>query len=476
MGTLLETIKLTKNNNKRWEKMMIKKKNKLICRIVALTLSVCMAANLLCSGDTTNVKVRNVSVEPNNMSSRYTDCFEESRIFTGDNEKVVKLKAKSAYKKDGVLFDTVSLKKNVDENINESSESIEADDNTVELSGSVEEYDEKNIEGFTDNSKNSIDTEDEDDIEESEELSEDVFDGEEYQEEYEENDLEVDYDCEFDMDSLTFCFEAELVSEDGTVMDKEVINTDAIVTKNGGLDACIVINDKEYMMSDYENYKPVDECSIFTVIKIVAAYLAVAETAEQIKANSNFKYNKKLEKDGKGVKKGYLVYSQSNSTTENRKAAKYRFGFTTFANVGCEVAAAYNIANQLGSQESLSQTIYYFEGYAIEFSIGWGHLGSNPLEIYRYLKKRGFKYSKYTSYKDFKYAVDHKKSCKMIMSRWNKSYKGLHTFYVKKEDYGKHYGYNWSYGPYKTTRSEVKKSLNSFNNGAGFIVGYLVWK
>ena len=393
-----------------------------------------------------------------------------SKVSTSDNEKTVKLKAKSAYKKDDILFDAVSLKKDTDGNIHEVSESIETDDNTVKLSGSIGEYDDKDMKGPKDNLENNIDTED--NIEESEELSEDVFD----EEEYDEEDLEVEYDCEFDMDRLTFCFEAELVSEDGTVIDKEVINTDAIITQNGGLDACIVINGKEYMMSDYENYKSVDDCSILAVIKIVAAYLAVAETAEQIKANSNFKYNKKLEKDGKGVKKGYLIYSQSNSTTKDRKAAKYRFGFTTFANVGCEVAAAYNIANQLGSTESLSQTIYYFEGYAIEFSIGWGHLGSNPLEIYRYLKKRGFKYSKYTNYISFKYAVDHKKSCKAIMSRWNAGYKGLHTFYVKKEDYGKHYGYNWSYGPYKTTRSEVKKSLNSFNNGAGFIVGYLVWK
>lgn len=445
--------------------MMRKKKSKLICRIVALTLTVCMTVNLLCSGDTTDVKVRNVNVEPNNISSRFTDCFEESKISTNDNEKVVKLKAKSAYQKDENLFDKVSMKKDVDE----TSEAIETDDNIVKLSGSLEE-DESDIQESEDNSKNDINTED--DIEESEDLSEDVFDVEDYNE----DNLEVDYECEFDMDSLTFNFEAELVSEDGTVIDKELITTDAIVTKNGGLDACIIINGKEYMMSDYEDYKPIDECSILDVIRIVAAYLAVAETAEQIKANSNFKYNKKLEKDGKGVKKGYLVYSQSNATTNNRKAANYRFGFTTFANVGCEVAAAYNIANQLDSTESLSQTIYYFEGYAIEFSIGWGHLGSDPLEIYRYLKKRGFKYSRYVSYKDFKYAVDHKKSCKMIMSRWNTGYKGIHTFYVKKEDYGKHYGYNWSYDPYTHARSKSKKSLNTFNDGSCFIVGYLVWK
>ena len=58
---------------------------------------------------------------------------------------------------------------------------------------------------------------------------------------------------------------------------------------------------------------------------------------------------------------------------------------------------------------------------------------------------------------------------------WKKS-TGLHTFYVKKEDYGKHYGYNWHYTDYTESRSGKYKSLNSFNDGSGFIVGYLVWK
>ncbi len=426
-----------------------------ICRVVALIASICVATNfILPNNEIRDVKLRKINVERKELNSRYTSYFEESELYSSDDQKTVRLKAKNSYNKNDNLFDKVSL--------------VENDNRNTERDENVGQNDELETEEICED--NIGEDYDEDYIEEHKELGEKVFDNKE-------DGLEVDYDCRFDMEKLTFKFEAELLSEEGKSIEKKVINTDAIITKNGGLDACISINGEEYMMSDYEDYNPVDECSIMDVIKVVAAYLAVAETAEQIKATSNYKYNKKLESDGKGVKKGYLIYSQSNSTTKNRKAANYRFGFTKFASVGCEVAAAYNMANQLGSTESLSQTIYYFEGYAIEFSIGWGYLGSDPLEINRYLNKRGFKYNKFTNYKSLKTAVDGKKSCKIIMSRWNeKKSTGLHTFYVKKEDYGKHYGYNWHYTDYTESRSGKYKSLNSFNDGSGFIVGYLVWK
>lgn len=264
-----------------------------------------------------------------------------------------------------------------------------------------------------------------------------------------------------------------MVDEEGTVIDTKEIVTDAIITETGGLDACIVIDGKEYMMSDYEDSSSIDNCSICSVIKVVDAYLAVAETAEKVKAKSNYKYNKQLENDGKGVGKGYYVFDQTNTTTKNRKAGNYRFGFTKFKNVGCEVAAAYNMVLALGDSERLSQTIYYFEAWAIEFAIGWGCLGSDPLEIYRYLKKRGYSYEKYTSFSSLSTAVSKKSNCKIIMSRWNsKKTDGLHTFFVNKSSKNCFYGYNWRY----KNSSEKKTSLSSFNDGSGFIVGYIVWK
>ena len=195
--------------------------------------------------------------------------------------------------------------------------------------------------------------------------------------------------------------------------------------------------------------------------------------AEQVKAKLNYKYNKQLESSGRGVGKGYYIYDQTNVKTLNRKSGNYRFGFTTFKNVGCEVAAAYNTALSLNDSERLSQTIYYFEEWAIEFSIGWGHLGSNPLEIYRYLKRRGFSYKKYTNFSKLKDDVEKRNSCRIIMSRWNsKKTNGLHTFFVKKTGKNSLYAYNWSYG----SGSVKRASLNSFNDGSGFIVGYLIWK
>lgn len=137
------------------------------------------------------------------------------------------------------------------------------------------------------------------------------------------------------------------------------------------------------------------------------------------------------------------------------------------------MASAYNIALALSDSERLSETIFYFEVWAIEFAIGWGKLGSNPLEIYRYLEKRGFKYNKYTSYSSFKSAVAKKSKCCTIMSRWNNpKSSGLHTFFVEKVKTASFNAYNWKYDTAYINRS----SLDSFNDGSGFIVGYIVWK
>lgn len=301
----------------------------------------------------------------------------------------------------------------------------------------------------------------------------DEIDLEEYDIDLDEDDVEIEYDCSFDMDELEFCFSAELIDESGEILETEVIYTDAIITENGGLDACIELDGETYMLSDYRNSEMLDNCSLASLIKIVTAYLSVAETAEKIKAKSNYKYNKKLEKDGKGVKKGYYVTDQSDTITVNKKAGNYRFGFTTFGNVGCEVAATYNAMISLGEAEKLSRTIYCFEAWAIEFASGWGYLGSNPLEISRYLNKKGVSYTKYTSFAELKKAVKGKTKCKIIMSRWNtKKTTGLHTFFIKKTGTNSFRGYNWK----GISGYSQQNSLNNFNNGSGFIVGYIVWK
>lgn len=253
-----------------------------IKKTITLVLSICLIMNYTLNNENGSVKIRKVNVENEGLNSKYTVCFEESNLYTSSDEEVVVLKAKSPYKKNDMLFDKVNyVEENNISDFNDEHDQVYFYDTKDDLN---EDYDEEYIDDHK-------------------ELGKNVFehDGE--------SNLNVEYDCRFNMNNLTFKFEADLVSEDGKTIEKRIISTDAIVTKNGGLDACILINGEEYMMSDYEDYSPVDDCSIFDVIKVVKAYLAVAETAEQIKANSNYKYNKKLESDGKGVKKGYLIYS-----------------------------------------------------------------------------------------------------------------------------------------------------------------------
>ncbi|MBD5134985.1 MAG: hypothetical protein HDT39_03345 [Lachnospiraceae bacterium] len=152
------------------------------------------------------------------------------------------------------------------------------------------------------------------------------------------------------------------------------------------------------------------------LIKAANIYLSVADTAEKVRAVLNYKYNRKLESKGKGVKKGCYVTDQEDTITKNKRSGNYRFGFTKFKYVGCEVAAVYNAMISLGRPEKLSQTIYCFEAWSIEFAGGWGKLGSNPFEISRYLNRKKVSYKKYTNFSALKKAAAKKNKCRIIMS------------------------------------------------------------
>lgn len=159
---------------------------------------------------------------------------------------------------------------------------------------------------------------------------------------------------------------------------------------------------------------------------------------------------------------------------KNKKSGNYRFGFTTFEHVGCEVASVYNAMIALRHPEMLSETIYCFEAWAIELSIGWGNLGSEPWRMYRYFEKKGIEYEKYTSYSSLEAVVDSKSRCYIIMSRWNAdpTTTGLHTFYIYKAADKVFNSYNWRY----SSESLQRETLSTFNDGSGFIVGYILYK
>ena len=290
-------------------------------------------------------------------------------------------------------------------------------------------------------------------------------------------DYTVEYDCSFDMDAMQYIFTATLLDANGEAVESETIVTDAIVTESGALDAYIEVDGEAYLMSEYCDENGIDDCAVVKIViagvMVIVSFVVVTEIAMRNQAKSNYKYNKKLEENNKGVKKGYYITDQSEKTRSGYKSGNYRFGFTTFDNVGCEVASVYNALIALGKTERLSETIYNFERWAIEISLGWGFLGSDPLEIDRYLKKCDIGYTRYLSYSKFKKAVEGKKTCHIIMSRWNDPVSaGLHTYYVRKQGATSYLSYNWHYRDY----APQSETINELNDGGGFIVGYIIWK
>lgn len=207
------------------------------------------------------------------------------------------------------------------------------------------------------------------------------------------------------------------------------------------------------------------------LINVKRCNIIVAESAEQIRARKNYSYNTQHET---------LPLGQYIEDQHDESVAGYKFGFTTFGGVGCEVAAVYNLMISLGRPERLSETIYKFEKWAIEFSVGWGHLDSNPREIYRYLRKKNIEYRRYTK-------LQYEKFCSMsenegdkkdfIFSRWNTPItEGLHTFYVEKRD-GTFYSMNnYDSDFYKEhgDRDEYYGSMSEFSEGLQFICGYII--
>ena len=288
----------------------------------------------------------------------------------------------------------------------------------------------------------------------------------------------VQYDCTFDMDAFQYTLTATLINESGAVIEAETLVTDAFVTEAGGIDAYIEIDGQCYLMSEVCAQNGIDSCGIFTLIAaavavVVVIYVVVAETAEQIRSRQNYAYNQKLESGGKGVSKGNYITDQSEVSRRGYNCGNYRFGFTTFAKAGCAVASSYNAMVAFKKPEMLSETIYCFEKWAIEFAVGWGNFGSDPLEMGRYLSRKGIGYTMYLSYSSFKKAVESKSSCYILMSTWNDPITtGAHTFYVQKQSKCKYMSYNQKLRDY----AESKDSIDAMNEGSGFIVGYIIWK
>ncbi len=200
---------------------------------------------------------------------------------------------------------------------------------------------------------------------------------------------------------------------------------------------------------------------------VVPVYAAVARTAEQIKAEKN--YEKNQARDSGVI--GYIEWQTDSS------CANYDFGFAKFYNKGCEVAAVYNAMLAMGRGEPLSETIYKFEKWGIEFDCGWGFLGSNPREIYRYFKKEKIRYMRCFTESSFDSEVSYAPQAHLIMSNWNNPITtGLHTFYLHgswKNGIVLQGGYN----NYRSYNAKVRTGTcpSDFNGKQPFIVGYIIY-
>lgn len=309
----------------------------------------------------------------------------------------------------------------------------------------------------------------------------------------------IPFTCTFSFDDLVFCFDYTW----NGVEETELVQ--GIVCSDGGLDATLQFEDSEtgeeyeFSLLEYKDLEKLEDLvlsinqsrgiirHIFRfIVAVVVIYVVVAETAEQIRAKVNYSYNKSLEDYDEGVGFNEFVCAQDATDYDLHNSGLYQFGFAGFGSVGCEVASVYNLRVQRGQPEFLSRTIFKFERWAIEFSVGWGHLGSNPREIKRYLSREGIDYSRRTStffglsasdadkaFEDFCSRAD---SCSsdlyLIVSFWNNTI-GLHTFFVFKIG-GRYLAYNRKYSDCAVDLGGECFNLKS-NDFAGFVVGYLIY-
>lgn len=204
----------------------------------------------------------------------------------------------------------------------------------------------------------------------------------------------------------------------------------------------------------------------FIVAVVIVTYVIVCQTAEQIKAESNKKHNAGLDDTSAGLNTGAIVYHQGD-----RRLKEYRYGFANLSDVGCAVVAAYNlmIALDKDNPQPLSEVIYDFEKLAIEFAFAWGNFGSNPRQIYHYLKKHNIGYKKYSSWNKYSNAVASTENTKFIMARWSTEVDGGggHTFYVNRTSDTYH-------GFYVNPSYTSNLSAYIYNTPSRFIFGYII--
>ncbi len=321
----------------------------------------------------------------------------------------------------------------------------------------------------------------------------------------------IDFDCSFDMEELSFnnsyCY--------GGISYED--NIQGYVNKNGGVGAELEYynldtqQDETYSIDDYKNmydlenfvyqveepdeddeiFDEISLCSLIgfpfnSIIGLVVVYVIVAETAEQIKSEENYVHNRALELCDAGVYYGNMITKQCEQERDGYCSGDYRLGFTTFEEVGCEVASVYNLLIKLGMTEYLSDVIYEFEKWFVEFSVGWGYLGSNPREIANFLSVKGIEYKirnatilskvfpEYDLKKYKEMIAENESSDNFIISFWCYPFtKGIHTYYFELS-----YETDCKFRTYNNDPSGKVQRIESVDDlledGEIFVVGYVI--
>ena len=288
----------------------------------------------------------------------------------------------------------------------------------------------------------------------------------------------IECKLEFNPDDMQFVLDLYLLDAYGEVEESERIVSDAFVNDYYRLDSYVVLNDEfSFYISDYYKQFTEDDCGLILIIGgvlvgLITAYHGVSEVGEQVKAAQNYAANCNLEKSGNGMWREGRIFDQTEDNFPGHNCAYYSFGFAYFKDVGCEVAAVYNLMLSLGYVEMLSDTILGFSMFLIEYSFGWGKLGSDPLTIYRYFEVNNIEYDTHYLWNSFENNVHIHSNCKIIMSRVNSNFlTGIHTYFIEKVD-NNFFAYNFI--PYYRSSYDKAISLDDFNNGSSFIVGYVI--
>lgn len=259
---------------------------------------------------------------------------------------------------------------------------------------------------------------------------------------------------------------------------------------NGEKDILFIVDDMHIFLSELEQLSDVDKCSWFGNIlhKVLNAgmiALSVIEPAIQILARNvdNFWVQLYFLIKDTTYRANYLINSSktqpSNYVNRQSDYSDWKFGYSYLNDTGCEVIAGYNLARAKGKTISLAETVFLYEGLGIEIGLAQGFFGSNPYQIWYFLKSMNISYDVVFNYNAFESKMNNSTNYYVILARWNGESRGdmVHTFMVDKNvrNSKKYTAYN-RYSDIGTIKTNSIDDLfgNNVNKDKTFMCAYFV--